>query len=46
MGDASLVENPVNYEDFLPGRGATGDGAATHELSKLAHCSVPLLLLN
>jgi hypothetical protein len=43
MGDASLEENPVNYEDFLPGRSATGNGAATHELSKLAHCLFPLL---
>jgi hypothetical protein len=41
MGDASVVENSVNYEDFLPGRGATGDGAATHELSKLTHARSP-----
>jgi hypothetical protein len=39
MGDATTMENPVNYRNFLPGRGAAGDGAAANELSDLAHWS-------
>ena len=41
MGDASTMENLLNYESFLPGRGAAGDGAAANELGDLTHCSSP-----
>jgi hypothetical protein len=41
MGDASVVENPVNYEDFLPGRRTAGQGSLADELSKLAHFYSP-----
>jgi len=41
MGDASTMENLLNYESFLPGRGAAGDGAAAYELGDLTHCSSP-----
>ena len=44
MGDASMMENPVNYESFLPGRGAAGDGAAADELGDLAHLYPPIAL--